>query len=199
MEEQDNSTIVMVERKENIRETLMKWAGWLFIIFSVYSIVFNVVNFTQFLGVDYNWNEYFAELIQQNPGIDLSSYKTLAIIESAVGIAIGLLYVFFGILFIKNSVVYDDDKFGANKFLWISVIGVFVISLIPGIVGAIACTKKNASVKKNNIARDGAKTGSDEDILAEKISKLWEMKEKGILSEEEFEDLKKKVMEQYKK
>ena len=176
----------------NKREELLKWAGWAFAILSVLNLVLAIVNMVTYLNPNYDWVLHIEQTYGQSfAGIDANSEKISCITDCAFDIVFCTVYFFLSFVFFKQAEIFYDEEFDRKKMLWISIIGLITVSLLGGILGVVACNKKNQEQKEFA----GMSTSNDNEEAFEKIRKLRSLKEQGIISQEEFESLTNQVLD----
>ncbi|OKY77224.1 MAG: putative membrane protein containing PLD-nuclease N-terminal domain [Candidatus Methanohalarchaeum thermophilum] len=106
----------------------------------------------------------------------------------AVGfiLIIPILGVILTIWVIYDSIVIEEEMMPLEKIIWI--LAAFILPIIGPIVYYIIVKKNEKSLFEGNNIR---MRQSDLD----KLDKLHQLKEKGIITEKEFKEKKKKILE----
>lgn len=109
------------------------------------------------------------------------------IMSAGIGLLFGLLTFLLTIWVIYDTLVVQEEMDIIEKLVWI--IGSFIIPLLVPIIYYIV-------VKRNKvyILRDTSLRSLGEYSDVERIEKLHELKEKGAITEEEFEEKKKQLL-----
>ncbi|RPF55170.1 SHOCT domain-containing protein [Abyssicoccus albus] len=130
---------------------------------------------------------------------EMEAAKTLTFAAGVVAIIAGVIWCFTGvgllwawldiiggILFIRSK-GFTDEKF-ASKSTGILVFGlIFLVTSVLGGVLAILAYMKLSSAKQSNDQSTGSGNVMD-------LEKAYELKNNGVISEEEFEMIKKKTI-----
>jgi len=186
----------------NKRGTLMKWAGWLTIIFCAINIILAIFSILRYTSASFDWNEYL-QMEYSGIDIDVNTVKAIVLSETIVSMVVKGIFIWLGIMYIKDAEIFDDNKFPKNKYIWISVLNIICVSAVSGIIGIVAAVSRNNVELFNttSVNNDNKTTSSDvkiSEVMQEKLLKLKKMKEDKIISEEEYKDLVAKVLDEGK-
>lgn len=118
----------------------------------------------------------------------ISPYFGFGIFVALLGIFFGLATFFLLIWVIYDTLTIQEGMDVIEKLIWI--IGSFVIPVIIPIVYYIAVKKKG----KYLLGEEGSKILNKEKNYKD-LDKLHELKEKGVITEEEYEEKRKELID----
>jgi len=195
-----DTTFTKANNPNNKRGTLMKWAGWLTIVFCALNIATLIFSIIRYSNPNFDWNMY----IQSEYGgmeVSVETIKAILIGESIASIVIRGVFIWLGTMYIKDAEIYEDTRFPKNKYIWISVLNIICVSVVSGVIGIVAAVSRNSTeqyVDTNMSTNSTTPPNTDVTIsqtMQEKLMKLKKMKEDNILSEDEYKDLVAKVLD----